>query len=97
MQHSKELRRTNYSQPKATASKGKPQQAKAADAALAEFVGEASRIHSPSDLVINHSWNPDTGATCHMTPHRQWLTHYRAHRVPVRLGDTVAVFNRQPH
>jgi len=35
----------------------------------------------------NHSWNPDTGAMCHMTPHRQWLTHYRARRVPVRLGD----------
>jgi len=59
---------------KAPASKGKPQQAKVADAVLAEFAGEASHNHSPSDLITNHSWNPDTGAMCHMTPHRQWLT-----------------------
>jgi len=91
MQRSKEQRKANRSQPKTPASKGKPQQAKAADAALAEFAGEASRIHSPSDLVTNHSWNPETGATCHITPHRQWLTHYRAHRVPVRLGDNSVV------
>jgi len=74
-------------------SPSKPQQAKAADAALAEFAGEASRIHSPSDLITNHSWNPDIGATCHMTSHRQWLTHYRAHRVPVRLGDNSVVWS----
>jgi len=93
MQRSKKQRKANRSQLKTPASKGKPQQAKAADAALAEFAGEASRIHSPSDLVTNHSWNPDTGATCHMTPHRQWLTHYRAHRVPVRLGDDSVVWS----
>jgi len=28
-----------------------------------------------------------------MTPHRQWLTHYRAHRVPVRLGDNSVVWS----
>jgi len=74
MQHSKEQCKANRSQPKAPASKGKPQQAKVADAVLAEFAGEASHNHSPSDLITNHSWNPDTGATCHMTPHQQWLT-----------------------
>ena len=31
---------------------------------------EASRALSPSDLIANHSWYPDTGATCHMTPHK---------------------------
>ena len=93
MQRSKEQRKANRSQPKTPASKGKPQQAKAADAALAEFAGEASCIHSPSDLITNHSWNPDTGATCHMTPNRQWLTHYRAHWVPVRLGDNSVVWS----
>ena len=47
--------------------------------------------HSPRPLP--DSWNPDTGATCHMTPHRQWLTHYRAHRVPVRLGCNSVVWS----
>ena len=55
IQCSKEQRLANHSQPKTPASKGKPQQAKAADAALAEFAGEASRIHSPSDLITSHS------------------------------------------
>jgi transposase InsO family protein len=63
------------------------------DAAPAEFAGEASRILSPSDLTTNHSCNPDTGPTCHVTPHKQWLTHYSAHRVPVRLGDNSVVWS----
>jgi len=52
MQHSKKQCKTNHSQHKTPASKGKPQQAKAADAALAGFAGEASHIHSPSDLIL---------------------------------------------
>jgi len=28
-----------------------------------------------------------------ISPHRQWLTHYRAHRVPVRLGDNSVVWS----
>ena len=76
MQCSKEQRKVNRAQPKANTSKGKPQQAKASDAPLGEFAGEASRVLSPSNLITNHSGNPDAGATGHMTPHREWLTHY---------------------
>jgi hypothetical protein len=93
LQRSKEQRKANCAQSKVGTSKGKPQQANAADATPAEFAGEASRILSPSDLLTNHYWNPDTGATCHMTPHKEWLTHYRPHRVPVRLGDSSVVWS----
>jgi hypothetical protein len=93
LQRSKEQCKANRAQTKATWCKGKPQQAKVTDAAPAEFAGEASRVLSPSDLTTDHSWNRDTGATCHMTPHKQWLTHYRAHRVPVRLGDNSVVWS----
>src|SRR5579859_1426480 len=32
-------------------------------------------------------WNPDTGASSHMTPHRHWFCCYSPHVVPVRLAD----------
>ena len=53
MQRSKEQRKANRAQPKANTSKGKPQQAKAADAPLAEFTGEATRVLSLSDLITH--------------------------------------------
>jgi transposase InsO family protein len=94
LQRSREQRKANRTQPKASTGKGTPQQAKAADSTpTAEFAGEASRLFSPSDLTTNDYWNPDTGATCHMTVHKEWLTHYRPHRVPVRLGDNRIVWS----
>ena len=41
-----------------------------------------------SDVV---SWNTDTGATSHMTPHKHWIRDYTPHRVPVRLADNTVV------
>lgn len=44
---------------------------------------------SPSQSQLNaHFWNTDTGATAHMTPHRQWFTDYRPHRVRIQLADS---------
>jgi len=59
MQRSKEQHKANRSQPKIPASKGKPQQAKAADAALAEFAGEevASILPQTSSLITRHRGN----------------------------------------
>jgi len=93
LQRSKEQCKANCRQSKPGSSKGKPQQAKPADVAPAEFAGEASRILSSSDLVTNQYWNPDIGAICHMMPHKGWLTHYKPHRVPVRLGDNSIVWS----
>jgi hypothetical protein len=59
----------------------------------AQFAGEATRILSPSDLLTNHYWNLDTGAACYMTPHKEWLTHYQPHHVPVQLGDSSIVWS----
>jgi len=90
MQCSKEEHKANCSQPKTPASKGKPQQAKAADAALAEFAGEASRIHSPSDLILI---TPGTQTQGPYDPTQAVATHYRAHRVPVQQEDNSVVWS----
>ena len=72
-----------------------PQQAKAADAHLqSSLVRQVASSHrQTSSLITPGTWNPDTGATCHMTPHREWLTHYQPHRVPVLLGDNSVVWS----
>ena len=43
-----------------------------------------------SDIV---SWNTDTGATSHMTPHKSWIRNYTPYRVPVKLADNRVVYS----
>ena len=75
LQRSKKQRKANRTRSKASSSKAKPQQGKPTDSAPAEFASEG-RILSSSNLVTNQYWSPDTGATCHMTPHKGWgLSH----------------------
>lgn len=56
-----------------------------------EYAGNASAYLSDltSPLVTDAStdWNPDTGATSHMTPHRHWFNTYKPYVVPIRLAD----------
>ena len=73
--------RESYNDSKAKGKKGKKATANSAqDAAessqeAAEFAGNASSLdftnpHSPLISDAGTDWNTDTGATCHMTPHR---------------------------
>lgn len=83
-------------------SKGKPQGKKATansaqDTAenpqeVAEFAGNASSLdftnpHSPLISDAGTDWNTDTGATCHMTPHRHWFNTYKPQVTPIRLAN----------
>ena len=57
-----------------------------------EFAGNASspdytNPHSPLIPDAGVDWNTDTGATCHMTPHRHWFNTYKPHVVPIRLAN----------
>ena len=50
----------------------------------AEFAGNASTSdytnpHSPLISDAGADWNTDTGATCHMTPHRHWFNSPTSH------------------
>src|SRR6202000_697802 len=58
-----------------------------------EFAGNASTLSSSSSPQSSHSlrWCADTGATSHMTPHREWFTEYEAYTVPVRVADGTVV------
>ena len=38
-------------------------------------------------------WNPDTGATSHMTPHRHWFHTYTPMCVPIRLADNTIIYS----
>jgi len=39
----------------------------------AEFAGKASSKSPTLSTDTNNEWNADTGASTHMTPHREWL------------------------
>ena len=48
---------------------------------------------SPLDTPAYTSWNADTGASSHMTPHRHWLRNYKPYRVEVKLADGSSIYS----
>ena len=65
-------------------------------AAVTEFAGKASavaehEVNSTSSNVFH--WNADTGATSHMTPHKNWIRNYTQYRVPIRLADHHIIYS----
>jgi hypothetical protein len=93
--NSMERARTNAKSAKNKGkTKGKGQGAQvAATSSTIEFAGTASRSHSHSSTPADTHWNPDTGATSSMTPHKEWLCDFQQVSVPVRLGDGSIVFS----
>jgi transposase InsO family protein len=69
----------------------------AADAdVVTEFAGKASypsNLSGPLQLATNFDWNADTGATSHMTPHRNFLRNYTIFRTTIRLADNTVVYS----
>jgi hypothetical protein len=65
------------------------------DKAVVKFAGNASALSSidhPTWLKTRAStdWNPDTGASSHMTPHQHW---FRSYSPPIRLADNSIVYS----
>ena len=65
-------------------------------AAATEFAGKASavaehEVNSTSSNVFH--WNADTGATSHMTPHKNWIRNYTQYRVPIKLADHRVIYS----
>lgn len=56
-----------------------------------EYAGNASTTPSPE--TSSDSWNADTGATSHMTPHRHWFKTYTPFSTPVRLANGQLVYS----
>ncbi|KAL5532213.1 hypothetical protein ACEPAF_5777 [Sanghuangporus sanghuang] len=64
----------------------------------AEFAGNASALdytnpHSPLIPDAGTDWIADTGATCHMTPHRHWFTKYSTNHTPIRLANNQVIYS----
>ena len=49
------------------------------------------RVSSPPSSLPD-AWNADTGATSHMTPHREWFHTYSPCSVPIRVANGQVVF-----
>ena len=63
---------------------------------VTEFAGKASaalETEAFSTCSNIFHWNTDTGATSHMTPHRNWLRNYTPYRVPIRLADNRVIYS----
>jgi len=58
-----------------------------------ETAGRVVSLHTTTTSKTYNDWNADTGATSHMTPHRQWLLDYKPYVVPIRLADNTIVYS----
>src|ERR1700761_7298177 len=38
-------------------------------------------------------WCADSGASSHMTPHRDWFVHYTPHTVPIKIADGNIIYS----
>ena len=68
------------------------------NSALVEFAGHASALSSSNHALWLKSqacshWNTDTGATSHMTPHRNWFRSYSPHVVAIQLADHSTIYS----
>jgi hypothetical protein len=68
---------------------------------VVEFAGNASALSTtydpsnpsnPLQTDADFDWNPDSGATSHMTPHRHWIRNYIQIQIPIRLADNTIVY-----
>ena len=57
-----------------------------------ESAGAASVRPVASLSTLPDSWNADTGATTHMTPHREWFKSYGPSSVGIRVANGQVVF-----
>lgn len=90
-------RRATRGKGKAATAQEKPaepaQEAAANASALSSHSLEPSSPSTPLQLDADFTWNADTGATSHMTPHRHWLRNYKPLRLPVKLADNKVVYS----
>ena len=65
---------------------------KKAEQVQEETAGNASLVSS-STHPSTYYWTADTGASSHMTSHREWFLNYKSHCVPIRLADHTLIYS----
>ena len=58
-----------------------------------ESAGSASLNLTSSSANVDKHWTADTGASSHMTPHREWIRNYEPYRTPIRLADHTIIYS----
>lgn len=61
--------------------------------ALVTQVKPARHLPLPSTPCADNSWNADSGATSHMTPHREWIRDFKPYRQAIGLADDSIVWS----
>ena len=59
----------------------------------ASITATSSFYSSPIQSETYTSWNADTGASSHMTPHRHWLRNYKPHCIEISLADGSVIYS----
>ena len=72
--------------------KGKANATQESSTPVTESAGAATVHLSSSPSSLPDAWNADTGATSHMTPHREWFKSYTPCSVPIRVANGQVVF-----
>lgn len=52
----------------------------------------SSPCHRRTRSCTDFTWNADSGATAHMTPHREWIQNMEPCRVPVQLANNDVIW-----
>ena len=74
--------------------KAKKASAENPQGATAEHAGAASCfLSSASEKKVGSLWCPDTGATSHMTFHREWFIDYTPKVIPIQLADNTTIYS----
>ena len=60
---------------------------------VTESAGSASLNPTSSLSNVDKHWTADTGASSHMTPHREWIRNYEPYRTPIRLADHTIIYS----
>jgi len=72
--------------------KAQPAEIRPSSQDQASVASVTSALHSAFPCQSSYtSWNADSGASSHMTPHRHWMRNYKPYKVPIQLanGDTI--------
>ena len=57
-----------------------------------ETAGRVVSLHTTTTSKTYNDWNADTGATSHMTPHREWFKSYAPCNVPIRVANGQVIY-----
>jgi hypothetical protein len=86
---------SNSSPSTSTSSQKSANVAETSDGQKSETAGNASALFSGSATSSSPSadWCADTGASSHMTPHKDWFSDYRPHVIPVKVADGNIIYS----